>query len=87
MFGRVRYWRTQLRPVAGKGIFPLDLALHLPADGFSMLVMSLCARLATLVSFAQVTALLMEFFSWSPSKTTVEKAVLGLRRYTSEWFD
>jgi hypothetical protein len=86
-FGRVRYWRTQLRPVEGKGIFPLDLTARLPADGFSMLVMSLCARLATLVSFDQVTALLLEFLSWSPSKTTVEKAVLGLGRYTCGWFD
>ena len=86
-FGRVRYWRTQLRPREGVGIFPLDLALRLPADGFSMFVVSLCARLATLVSFDQVTALLLEFLSWSPSKTTVEKAVLGLGRYTSEWFD
>jgi len=86
-FGRVRYWRAQLRPAEGKGIFPLDLSLRLPGDGFSMLVMSLCARLATLVSFDQVTALLMEFLSWSPSKTTVEKAVLGFGRYTSEWFD
>ena len=86
-FGRVLYWRAQLRPVKGKGIFPLVLALRLPADGFGLLVISLCARLATLVSFDQVTALLMEFLSWSPSKTTVEKAVLGLGRYTTEWFE
>lgn len=86
-FGRVRFWRTQLRPVSGKGVFPLDEALGLTADGFSMLVMSLCARLATLVSYDQVTALLLEFLAWSPSKTTVEKAVLGFGRHTSAWFE
>ncbi len=86
-FGRVRYWRVQLRPASGKGSFPLDDALGLSADGFSMLIMSLSARLSTLVSFAQVTALLLEFLTWSPSKTTVEKAVLGFGRYTSAWFE
>ena len=86
-FGRVRFWRIQLRPASGKGFFPLDDLLSLTADGFSMVVMSLCARLATLVSFDQVTALLLEFLSWSPSKTTVEKAVLGFGRYTAEWFE
>lgn len=86
-FGRVRYWRVQLRPASGKGSFPLDDSLGLSADGFSMPVMSLCARLATLVSFDQVTALLLELLTWSPSKTTVEKAVLGFGRYTSSWFE
>jgi len=86
-FGRVRYWRVQLRPSSGNGSFPLDDSLGLSADGFSMLIMSLCARLATLVSFDQVTALLLEFLTWSPSKTTVEKAVLGLGRHTSAWFE
>jgi len=52
-----------------------------------MLIMSLCARLSTLVSFDQVTALLLELLTWSPSKTTVEKAVLGFGRYTSAWFE
>jgi hypothetical protein len=51
-----------------------------------MLVISLSARLATLVSFDQVTALLTTFLFWSPSKTSVEKAVLGLGRYTESWF-
>jgi hypothetical protein len=51
-----------------------------------MNVISWAARLATLVSFDRVTELLAMFMRWSPSKTTVEKAVLGLGRYTAEWF-
>jgi hypothetical protein len=86
-FGKVRYWRTYLRDRGGGGFYPLDAALALTADGFTMLMVSLMARLATLVSFDHVTALLLSFLSWSPSKRTVENAVLGLGRYTAEWFE
>ncbi len=85
--GKIPCWRTYLRDPAGGGVHPLDRALKLTADGFSLLVVSLGARLATLVSFDQVTALLMTFLFWSPSKTSIEKAVLGLGRYTAQWFD
>lgn len=85
-FGRVCFWRTYVRRGGGAGLHPLDLALGLTADGFSALVMAMCARLSTLVSFEQVTALLLYFLGWSPSKTTVEKAVLGFGRHTQEWF-
>ena len=85
-FGRVCFWRTYVRRAGGVGLHPLDIALGLTADGFSALVMEMCARLSTLVSFEQVTALLLYFLGWSPSKTTVEKAVLGLGRHTQEWF-
>jgi len=85
-FGQVCFWRTYVRRPGGQGLHPLDLALGLTADGFSSWAMEICARLSTLVSYEQVTALLLYFLSWSPSKTTVEKAVLGLGRYTQEWF-
>jgi hypothetical protein len=86
-FGRVRYWRTYLRSKGGGGgEYPLDLALRLTKDGFSMLVMGVCARLAVLMPFDRVTQLLVTFMLWAPSKTTVEKAVLGLGRYTNDWF-
>ncbi len=85
-FGKVRYWRTYMSEESGSGLYPLDLALGLSADGFSLLVLDLAARLATLVSFDQVTALQMLFLGWSPSKTTVEKIVLGLGKHTGEWF-
>lgn len=87
-FGKVRYWRTYLRhSEAGGGAYPLDVALGLTADGFSLNVMGRLARLATLVTFDQVGAIVFNFLSWSPSKMTIEKAVLGLGRYTAEWFE
>ena len=87
-FGKVRYWRTYMRdPKDGGGVYPLDLILGLTADGFSRRVLSLATKLATLVSYDRVTALLMEFLLWSPSKTSVEHAVLGLGRVTEEWFE
>ena len=85
-FGTVCLWRTYLREPGGRGIHPLDLDLGLTADGFSFSVMENCGRLSTLVSYEQVTALLLHFCHWSPSKTTVEKAVLGLGRHTQEFF-
>ena len=85
-FGRVTYWRTHLRPTDGKGVHPLDVALGLTADAFSFLVVETSARLSTLLSYEQVTAVLLYFLSWSPSKTSVERSVLGLGRQTSDWF-
>ena len=86
-FGPVRFWRWQLRPARGTGIFPLDRALGLTADAFSLLVLQTAARLSTLVTFEQVTGFFVYFLSWSPSKTSVERSVLGFGRHTSEWFD
>ena len=85
-FGRVTFWRTYVRKPGETGFHPLDLALGLTADGFSFLVMEMCARLSTLASYEQVTGLLLYFLSWSPSKTTVEKAVLGFGRHSGDWF-
>jgi hypothetical protein len=44
-FGKVRYWRTYLRGRGGTGLYPLDAALGLAADGFSLFVMSLAAKI------------------------------------------
>jgi hypothetical protein len=85
-FGRVCFWRTYVRRSGGVGLHPLDLALKLTRDGFSLLVMQTSSRLSTLVSYEQVNGLFLQFLSWSPSKTTVEKSVLGFGRYTQEWF-
>jgi hypothetical protein len=71
---------------SGSGLYPLDLALGISRDGYSLLVLDLAARLATVVSFDQVTVLLRLFLGWSPSKTSVEKMVLGLGKHTGEWF-
>lgn len=86
-FGRVTFWRTYLRRPGGTGLHPLDLSLGLTSDGFSFLVMSLCARLSTLLTYEQVTALWLTFTRWSPSKTTIERAVLGFGRHTEAWFE
>jgi len=86
VFGAVCFWRTYVRKPGGLGLHPLDQTLGLTADGFSFSLMEICARLSTLVTYEQVTALLVYFFSWSPSKTTVEKSVLGLGRHTQDWF-
>jgi len=85
-FGRVTFWRTYVRRQGGAGFHPLDLLLGLTADGFSFLVMQTCARLSTFLPYEQVTAVLLYCNSWSPSKTSVEKAVLGIGRFTQEWF-
>ena len=85
-FGKVRYWRTYMKDECSAGLYPLDLALGLTADGFSMAVISLAARMSTRMSYDQVTEVLKLFLLWSPSKTSVEKAVMGLGKYTEEWF-
>ncbi len=85
-FGKVRYWRTYLYAKGG-GYHPLDGVLKLPGDGFSHHLTSLMARLATKMSYAQVTVVLGFFLRWSPSQTTVEHAVLGLGRRTAAWFE
>jgi len=85
-FGRVTFWRTYVRRPGGTGLYPLDRALGLTADGFSLLVMQMAARLSTLLTYEQATGLLVYFLSWSPPETSVEKAVLGFGRHTAEWF-
>ncbi len=86
-FGKVRYWRTYLRGRGGSGMYPLDAALGLPADGFSLFVMNLAAKFSTKLPYDQVAALLLDFFTWAPSKMTIEKAVLGFGKFTEEWFE
>ena len=58
-FGRVCGWRTYVRRPGGAGLHPLDVSLGLTADGFSDLVVEIGARLSTLVSYEQATALLL----------------------------
>jgi hypothetical protein len=86
----VRYWRTYLRGPASSGerhgFHPLDVALGLTADRLSMHLLSLAARLATKLSFAQVHATLAWFLQAVPSTEVIEHAVLGLGRFTAEWF-
>jgi hypothetical protein len=89
-FGAVRYWRTYMRgpAVDGErhGFHPLDLALGLTADRISMHLLSLAARLATKLSFAQVHATLKWFLQAAPSTEVIEQTVLGIGRWTGAWF-
>lgn len=84
-FGKVRYWRTYFfRP--GGGYYPLDVALGLTSDGFSMAVRSCATRVATKVSYAQAVLLLTLFLRWSPAQGSIEGMVLGLGHHTGAWF-
>jgi len=86
-FGKVRYWRTYIHRAKGNSYFPIDLELGLPKDGFSMHLRSLTTRLATKMSYSQAVIVTSIFLNWTPCQKTVEEMVLGLGRYTDEWFD
>jgi hypothetical protein len=91
-FGVVRYRRTYLREVVepgepARGFHPLDAALGLMADRISPNVLSIAARLATRMSFADAHALLRWFLPVSPSTEVIESTVLGYGRSTQEWFE
>jgi hypothetical protein len=88
-FGVVRYWRTYMREAAEgerRGFHPLDLSLGLTADRFSWNVLTLSAWLATKMSFAEARDTLARFLPSAPSKEVFEKIVLGLGRFTEDWF-
>jgi len=88
VFGKVRYWRTYIYRGRGKGgYYPLDIELGLPLDGFSMLLRSYAAKIATRMSYAQSVTVLTMFLQWSPCQKSVEEMVLGLGRHTEAWFD
>jgi len=89
-FGKVRYWRTYLfqrNGNRGGGYYPVDLALGLTADGFSMGILSRAVRLATKMSYAAAARVMMSFLGWSPSTKSIEEATLGLGRFTAEWVE
>src|SRR5580765_3102795 len=85
-FGVVHYFRTYLRADGGKGHYPLDAALGLTEDRMSFGLLSLGARLATMMSFAKAQGLLCWFLGQAPSTEVLEDTVLGLGRRTGEWF-
>jgi hypothetical protein len=87
LFGVVRYFRTYLRGRDGHGYHPLDVELGLCRDRVSMNVLSLCSRLATMMSYARVHTTLSWFLCAAPSTEVIEQTVLGLGRRTTEWFE
>ena len=87
LFGVVRYFRTYMRATAGAGHYPLDAELGLTQDRLSFGLLSLGARLATMMSFAKAQGLLHWFLGQAPSTEVLEQTVLGLGRRTSRWFE
>jgi hypothetical protein len=89
-FGTVRYWRTYMRELGvkkGRGFFPLDVALGLVSDRFSLGVLAVVVRLATKLSFAEAKSTAEHFLPVVPSTEVIEQATLGFGRFTSEWFE
>ena len=88
-FGKVRYWRSYMHQTNGRGggYYPLDQALGLTADGFSLGVLSRAVLLATKMSFAAAATTMTDLLGWSPSTKTIEQATLGLGRHTTAWFE
>jgi hypothetical protein len=87
LFGVVRYFRTYLRAKSGGGHYPLDAELGLTQDRLSFGLLSLGARLSTLMSFAKAQGLMCWFLGQAPSTVVLEQTVLGLGRRTGAWFE
>lgn len=87
LFGPIRYFRSYLRGPDGQGFYPLDADLGLTTDRLSFNLLSLCSRLATLLSYAKVHATLQWFLGGAPSTEVIEQTVLGLGRRTAQWFE
>lgn len=91
-FGKVRYWRTymlerKVKRGKGHGFYPLDVALGLTSDRFSLGLLSVVVRLSTTLSFATAKSTAEFFLPDVPSTEVIEKATLGLGRFTGEWFE
>jgi hypothetical protein len=84
-FGKIYYWRTRM--TGNGGYYPLDHAVALPPDGFSLMVLSLTSRLATKMSYEQAWLVFGCFQGWSPSTDAIERAVLGLGKRTATWIE
>ena len=91
VFGVVRYWRRYMRGAGSEqsssGFFPVDAAVGLHSDRFSMGVFSLAVRLATRMSFEEARTTLGWFVPTPPSTEVIEQATLGFGQHTREWFE
>jgi len=70
-----------------RGYCPLDVALGLTSDSFSMLLRSCATRIATKVSYTQATLLLNLVLHWTPAQESIAGMVLGLGQHTAAWFE
>lgn len=93
LFGVVRYRRTYMRefnvPRSRKasGFHPLDQAIGLSAERVSFNLLTLATRLAVKLPFAEARETLGLFVEGPPSTEVIEKATLGLGRYTADFFE
>lgn len=87
LFGVVRYFRTYLRGEQGRGHYPLDAELGLTGDRVSMGVLSVAARLWTMLSYAKARSVLCWFLGQAPSTEVIERTVLGLGRRAESFFE
>lgn len=89
-YGVVRYFRDYLRTrreERRRGFHPLDVALGLTGDRFSWSVLSVAARLATKVSYAEAQEIVGTFLPNAPSTEVIEQTVLGLGQHSTRWFE
>jgi len=88
-FGCVKYWRTYLcnKGKSAGGFYPLDGVLGITSDGFSAVVISLCCKLSTRMSFRSSKLIFSSFFGWSPSTEAIEHFVLGAGRLGSAYME
>ncbi len=86
-FGEVSYGRCYLarKNDKGGGVYPLDKELALTRDGFSPVVISFIALMATRMSFSSACDLFKRFCGWAPSTEAAQRLVLGLGREASEY--
>lgn len=78
MGGPVRYGRSYLTRRNGGGWFPLDAALGITQDGFSLQVVSIVTRLATRLSYSATRDAVKAILGWAPSAEAIELLVIGL---------
>ncbi len=83
IFGKVRYWRTYIYR-GSAGYYPLDIELGLPRDGFSMLLRSHAAKIATKMSYAQCVAIIGATTVLSPQIAAVSEIYDVILKLTIE---
>jgi hypothetical protein len=86
LFGPLRYFRSYYRADKG-GVYPLDTALGLLSDRLSLNLLSLGARLCTMMSYAKARGTLCFLLGQAPSTEVLEQTVLGLGARTGAWFE
>jgi hypothetical protein len=90
IFGVVRYFRTYMREVSAQdrhGFHPLDASLGLLKDRLSWNVLTVAARLATKMAFAEAKATLELFMPNAPSTEVLEQTVLGLGEHVADFIE